>query len=37
MGRVLEDEQDYVKFYADEESMVEIFTDLIGLGEGHEY
>ena len=37
MGRLAGDKKDYVQFYADEESMVEIFTDLIGIGEGKEY
>ncbi|MBQ3281354.1 MAG: LCP family protein [Eubacterium sp.] len=36
-GRVEGDEKDYVQFYADEESIAEILTDLCGLGEGHEY
>ena len=37
MGRLAGDKKDYVQFYADEESMVEIFADLIGIGEGKEY
>ena len=37
MGRLAGDKKDFVQFYADEESMVEIFTDLIGIGEGKEY
>ena len=36
-GRLQYDEQDYAMFYADEESIVKIFNDLIGLGEGKEY
>ena len=37
MGRLAGDKKDFVQFYADEESMVEIFADLIGIGEGKEY
>ncbi len=36
-GQLPGDKQAYVQFYADEESIVKIFKDLIGLGEGHEY
>ena len=36
-GQLPGDKQAYIQFYADEESIVKIFKDLIGLGEGHEY
>lgn len=36
-GRVVGDKKDYVQFYADEESMAKIFTELAGLDEGHTY
>ncbi len=36
-GRIGNDKQDYAMFYADEESIAKIFTDLLGLGEGKEY
>ncbi|MBR2548025.1 MAG: LCP family protein [Eubacterium sp.] len=37
IGRVEGDKRDYAQFYADEESIAKILTELCGLGEGHEY
>ena len=36
-GRVGDERKDYMHFYADEDSILEILTELCGLDEGHEY
>lgn len=36
-GRLEGDKKDYAQFYADEESILKIMTELCGLDEGHEY
>ena len=36
-GKLSGDEKNYMQFYADEDSILEILTELCGLGEGREY
>ena len=37
LGRIGDDTKNYMQFYADEESIAKVLTELCGLGEGHEY